>query len=128
MDLSSKLWKVIKETFTPNYSYFDRLEKTNKQLEKLGMLSTVEIYHDQDTGNEFYCKWIERDMLLFDINFFHLFLNIFIKGDYIFYFNNRWIYGINELIIENDLPYRIKFENNEIKLYEVILKEISLKL
>ena len=131
MNLSQELWRLT-QSVCRFYNYNNnrhKLENTNKKFEQLGMSTKGYIGYDRDFGHDFHCNWNENDIPLFDINFFHLFLNIFTHGDYIFYFEDKeYINTINVYFAKNELPYTIRFKNNELKLYEVILKELPLKL
>ena len=133
MNLSQELWNLTKKilgnynfTYT-NQNNMNKIENTNKKFEELGMNTRVKINHN--SVEKFYCIYDDKDASLFDMNFFYLFLKIYTLGDYIFYFdNNDYINMTNVFFERHKLPYIIKIKDNELKLYEVILKEVPLKL
>ena len=132
MEISQELWDIIKRStvyINSDKNYMLRLEKTNNKFKELGMNTRAEPYFDNDAGDSFYCRYDDNDASLFDINFFYLFLKIFLCKDYIFYFEDGYfIDSINNYFTKRGLPYTIRFKNNELKLYEVTLKEVPLKL
>ena len=129
-------------------NYRDELDKTNRKFKELGMNTQLFIGYDRDLGEDIYCNYDHNDASLFDTNFFYSFLKIFSsektegiehcdsecvpEGKYAIYFGiydrpkYEYIHIINECFERNSLPYMCKVVQDEIKLYDVVLKEYSL--
>ena len=138
MNLSMTLWNLVKD-ITPDMkiqvnnllikNINERINYTNQNLKKLGMNTNV--YLLRAHKDYIICEYKEEDASLFDINFFYMFLQIYISEDGIFHCGDLYsqIRRVNKFFDRSDLSYKFKMnKEGQFKMYNIILTEYSLKL